>query len=542
MSLTAKEEALRWFEETQAPQLSQDGVLPRWFHGFASRREAEDLLKEKPVGSFLLRLSESQAGMVLSYSGSDRCRHFIIDQSPHGQYLILGDEHRHNSVTELLNYYRKVPILPFVEYLTTACNKEPDRHYAEIDRSLRRKLSDREPGEGADAGALPEGPQVVAGSTSLPGPPTFDPGDPKAVTDVLFWAVEGAAKITLDDLLYQEDPHGHYADIDSLRRKLSDREPGGGAEAGARPEGPQVATAPTPSPRAPTFDPGEPKGAPDVCLWAMEVAVKVTLDDPLYQEIPEARALAVRAAVRPPSPCPPEREICPAPSQGAATYAAVNKARRHIYTEPGERPGAAKEETHTYAEPAQARVYADPDLAVYAEPQDLGSRAVGPELYHVYSELEPSPGRRGNFYCPTPTKGPTPDLPPRLLPALTLDLTPRPPPDPTLDLTPRLLPAPTLDLTPRPSPDPPCEVLTPDLPLRPSPDLPRERLTPKDPLPSQVPPSAPPRAPPPSQAPPRAPPPSQAPPRAPPRAPLPYQAPPRAPPPPLAPPHPAPPP
>uniref|UniRef100_A0A8C3U980 SH2 domain-containing protein n=1 Tax=Catharus ustulatus TaxID=91951 RepID=A0A8C3U980_CATUS len=56
-----------WFEQTQAQRLGPKGELPVWFHGFISRREAEELLQDQPLGCFLVRFSESTVGFVLSY-------------------------------------------------------------------------------------------------------------------------------------------------------------------------------------------------------------------------------------------------------------------------------------------------------------------------------------------------------------------------------------------------------------------------------------------------------------------------------------------
>ncbi|NXW78047.1 SH22A protein, partial [Hirundo rustica] len=56
-----------WFEQTQAQRLGPEGELPTWFHGFISRREAEELLQDQPLGCFLVRFSESTIGFVLSY-------------------------------------------------------------------------------------------------------------------------------------------------------------------------------------------------------------------------------------------------------------------------------------------------------------------------------------------------------------------------------------------------------------------------------------------------------------------------------------------
>ncbi|KAM4614897.1 myosin-IIIb [Polymixia lowei] len=54
-----KTNTIRWFKETQAYKVVQNGAVPCWFHGIIHRREAEDLLREKPVGCFLIRVGQS---------------------------------------------------------------------------------------------------------------------------------------------------------------------------------------------------------------------------------------------------------------------------------------------------------------------------------------------------------------------------------------------------------------------------------------------------------------------------------------------------
>ncbi|XP_031704644.1 uncharacterized protein LOC116384279 [Anarrhichthys ocellatus] len=114
-----KELVLRWFTETQAPLLLNDGNFPNWFKGFAARKDTEDLLRDKAPGCFLIRLSDKAIGYILSYKGHDRCRHFVITQNPDGEFVISGDCRTHGGLVELIEHHRVSPIQPFGEYLTS---------------------------------------------------------------------------------------------------------------------------------------------------------------------------------------------------------------------------------------------------------------------------------------------------------------------------------------------------------------------------------------------------------------------------------------
>ncbi|KAI4872198.1 hypothetical protein NFI96_031038 [Prochilodus magdalenae] len=116
-----RELALRWFTETQAPLILHEGNFPAWFQGFISRKDAEDHLRDKEVGCFLIRLSDKATGYILSYRGRDRCRHFVINQSKEGQFIVTGDTEMHDTLTSLIEYYKTSPIEPFGEYLTKSC-------------------------------------------------------------------------------------------------------------------------------------------------------------------------------------------------------------------------------------------------------------------------------------------------------------------------------------------------------------------------------------------------------------------------------------
>uniref|UniRef100_A0A674HAG5 SH2 domain containing 2A n=1 Tax=Taeniopygia guttata TaxID=59729 RepID=A0A674HAG5_TAEGU len=153
----AGREALRahtrlWFEQTQAQRLGDHGELPSWFHGFISRREAEELLQDQPLGCFLVRFSESTVGFVLSYRGRDRCRHFVLDHLPDGRYAILGERSAHAALAELLQHHATAPLTPYREFLTVPLpcarqEKPPGRAQPPVGSDAARSPPSQAPAE-----------------------------------------------------------------------------------------------------------------------------------------------------------------------------------------------------------------------------------------------------------------------------------------------------------------------------------------------------------------------------------------------------------
>ncbi|KAJ8333647.1 hypothetical protein SKAU_G00409660 [Synaphobranchus kaupii] len=127
-----RELTLKWFTNMRAPLILHDGTIPPWFQGYISRKDAEDLMKDKPVGCFLIRLSDKAVGYILSYRGQDRCRHFVIGQTKVGQLVISGDTETHDSLASLIEYYKTCPIEPFGEKLTTSCIQAPSSEVYDV--------------------------------------------------------------------------------------------------------------------------------------------------------------------------------------------------------------------------------------------------------------------------------------------------------------------------------------------------------------------------------------------------------------------------
>ncbi|XP_042352254.1 SH2 domain-containing protein 7-like isoform X2 [Plectropomus leopardus] len=135
-----RELAAKWFIETQVPLIVHNGLFPTWFLGFVTRKDAEEIFREKELGCFLIRLSDKAIGYILSYKGRDRCRHFMISQSESGQFVVCGDIEGHNSLADLIEHYKTNPIQPFGEYLTSSCFEVPNRElYDTIQVSPKEK-------------------------------------------------------------------------------------------------------------------------------------------------------------------------------------------------------------------------------------------------------------------------------------------------------------------------------------------------------------------------------------------------------------------
>lgn len=110
----SKEAVVEWYRSSEVSRragLESDSnhVVP-WFHGLITRQEAESLLQDKSVGSFLVRISERIWGYAISYKDSDRCKHYLVDAS-NGHYQFLGaNQITHDTLNDMVMYHSQNPI------------------------------------------------------------------------------------------------------------------------------------------------------------------------------------------------------------------------------------------------------------------------------------------------------------------------------------------------------------------------------------------------------------------------------------------------
>ncbi|XP_059821320.1 SH2 domain-containing protein 4B [Hypanus sabinus] len=127
----SRESIIKWFKEQQIPLRAgyekHSDVIAPWFHGIITRREAEDLLKKKTTGSFLIRISERMIGYCLSYRSSDGYKHFLIDSSKDSYTFFGVDQLQHATLADLVEYHKDEPVtFAGAELLREPCGQQGD--------------------------------------------------------------------------------------------------------------------------------------------------------------------------------------------------------------------------------------------------------------------------------------------------------------------------------------------------------------------------------------------------------------------------------
>uniref|UniRef100_A0A8C4QNP2 Uncharacterized protein n=1 Tax=Eptatretus burgeri TaxID=7764 RepID=A0A8C4QNP2_EPTBU len=122
-SCISQDEKFRWFADTQVQKLWHSKTFPNWFHGIISRRQTENLLKDKPLGSFLIRMSENAIGLVLSVKTITQCFHHRILHQMNECYCVDNTAQAHDSLDSLILHHKATPLEPHRQCLTDPCGQ-----------------------------------------------------------------------------------------------------------------------------------------------------------------------------------------------------------------------------------------------------------------------------------------------------------------------------------------------------------------------------------------------------------------------------------
>lgn len=141
-------QSIKWFKEVEMKKgagVSSAGTFEEWFHGVITRKISEELLTDKEPGTFLVRVSESRFGYSLSHKVADgqRIKHYMIDQTPDGQYQVVGNRKLFASLNELVQYHHTHKIVSGDPVcLVHPCGQEGgvDDRAELVDRKTRKLL------------------------------------------------------------------------------------------------------------------------------------------------------------------------------------------------------------------------------------------------------------------------------------------------------------------------------------------------------------------------------------------------------------------
>ncbi|XP_060633071.2 GRB2-related adapter protein 2 [Anolis sagrei] len=95
--------------EGYIPKNFIDFHIPNWFHEGVSRHKAENMLKDKVVGAFIVRASQNSPGdFSISVRNEVDVQHFKVMKDAKGNYFLWSEKFQ--SLNELVEYYKTVSI------------------------------------------------------------------------------------------------------------------------------------------------------------------------------------------------------------------------------------------------------------------------------------------------------------------------------------------------------------------------------------------------------------------------------------------------
>ena len=129
--------SVKWFKEVEMAKgaamgdgktkAGSVGGFANWFHGIITRDQSVALLDPLQQGAFLVRVSESRFGYSLSFKHNNRIKHFMIDQTPDGRYMVVGNDRTFPGLNELVLFHSTHPLTEEGDLLLYACPAAADQ-------------------------------------------------------------------------------------------------------------------------------------------------------------------------------------------------------------------------------------------------------------------------------------------------------------------------------------------------------------------------------------------------------------------------------
>ncbi|XP_042322486.1 GRB2-related adapter protein 2 [Sceloporus undulatus] len=102
--------------EGYVPKNFIDFHVPSWFHEGVSRHKAENMLKDKGVGAFIVRASQNSSGdFSISVRHEVDVQHFKVMKDAKGNYFLWSEKFQ--SLNKLVEYYKTISISKHTEII-----------------------------------------------------------------------------------------------------------------------------------------------------------------------------------------------------------------------------------------------------------------------------------------------------------------------------------------------------------------------------------------------------------------------------------------
>uniref|UniRef100_A0A8D2LQN7 GRB2 related adaptor protein 2 n=1 Tax=Varanus komodoensis TaxID=61221 RepID=A0A8D2LQN7_VARKO len=114
--------------EGYVPKNYIDLHTPSWFQEGVTRHEAEKMLRDKEIGSFIVRASQNSSGdFSISVRHEDDVQHFKVMKDTKGNYFLWSEKFQ--SLNKLVEYYKVVSISKHMQiFLREETKKEQQVH------------------------------------------------------------------------------------------------------------------------------------------------------------------------------------------------------------------------------------------------------------------------------------------------------------------------------------------------------------------------------------------------------------------------------
>ncbi|XP_062990707.1 GRB2-related adapter protein 2 [Elgaria multicarinata webbii] len=136
--------------EGYVPKNYIDLHVPSWFHEGVSRHKAENMLRDKGVGSFIVRASQNSSGdFSISVRHEEDVQHFKVMKDTKGNYFLWTEKFQ--SLNKLVEFYKAVSISKHMQILLREDTKKEQQEVCALNQAKREQEGIHPPAKEAGA-------------------------------------------------------------------------------------------------------------------------------------------------------------------------------------------------------------------------------------------------------------------------------------------------------------------------------------------------------------------------------------------------------